>query len=79
MTEAENTFVQGVSSEDFLNECVECWASAGFPLVGDMASIIMEEFNNEAIDNILARGYDSGELVAADTVNEDEENERSVQ
>ena len=60
MTERE--FLDSVSSEAFSNMCESIWREEGYPLTGDMGAIIDEEYNNEAIDRLIANGYEAGQI-----------------
>ena len=53
MTEAQQKYINSVDHDKFVDTCVRMWAEDGFPLFGDVASLVVEEYNNAAIDALL--------------------------
>lgn len=53
MKKEQQAFINNVPPEVFHDICERLWKNKGFPLLGDMSSVILEEYNNEAIDVLL--------------------------
>lgn len=62
MTKAEQAFIDSVPYETFLDACLVAWAAEGKPLTADMMLAIQEEYNNQAIENLIAGAYEAGIL-----------------
>ena len=62
MNKKEQAFIDSISSETFSGMCEEIWAEENYPLFGDMGAIIDEQYNNEAIDRLIANGYETGQI-----------------
>ena len=71
MTPAEQAFLDSITNEAFSYMCERIWHEENCPLIGDMGAIIDEEYNNEAIDRLIANGYETGQIKEPDEEEED--------
>lgn len=69
MNEKQQAYINSVSMDRFVEVCEQLWRDSRCPLIGDMEGIIIDEYNNDAIDKLLSDAglWDNEELDDTET------------